>query len=124
MKHFKPWLQAVCLISMVVGQARADQEHDYQVLIQETRCRVCHNQNIADVDTPFAQHLRQRIQHSLAAGLSLQEVRDQLRAEYGDAISYRPPQEGLSQGLWLLPGVLLLAWLCGLLLVWTRRQRR
>lgn len=103
-------LGVVLGMAFLSGVGVADPESDYQTLVQETRCMVCHNQNIADVDTPFAQHLRLVIREQLDTGASVKEVRHHLRSTYGDAISYRPPEQGLSRALWALPGVLLLVW--------------
>ena len=58
----------------------------------------------------------------MAAGQSDAEIIAHLEQRYGEFIRYRPPFEGRTLLLWLLPGLGLLGG-AGLLLVLTRRRR-
>lgn len=94
----------------------------FQALTRELRCPKCQNQDLADSNAPIAGDLRREIQRLMAAGRSDEEIIAHLEQRYGEFIRYRPPFEGRTLLLWLLPGLALLAG-AGLLLVLTRRRR-
>lgn len=94
----------------------------FQALTRELRCPKCQNQDLADSNAPIAGDLRREIQRLMAAGRSDEEIIAHLEHRYGEFIRYRPPFEGRTLLLWLLPGLALLAG-AGLLLVLTRRRR-
>ncbi|UUW72524.1 cytochrome c-type biogenesis protein [Pseudomonas oryzihabitans] len=94
----------------------------FQALTRELRCPKCQNQDLADSNAPIAGDLRREIQRLMAAGRSDEEIIALLEQRYGEFIRYRPPFEGRTLLLWLLPGLALLAG-AGLLLVLTRRRR-
>ena len=114
------------------GQARAAidvytfesdaQEQTFRELTKELRCPKCQNQDLADSNAPIAGDLRREIQRLMAAGQSDAEIIAHLEQRYGEFIRYRPPFEGRTLLLWLLPGLGLLGG-AGLLLVLTRRRR-
>lgn len=79
----------------------------YHALIQELRCLVCQNQNLAESNAPLAQDLKQQVSEMLLAGKSDTEIKDYLIARYGDFVLYRPPFKPLTWLLWLGPFVLL-----------------
>ena len=94
----------------------------FQALTRELRCPKCQNQDLADSNAPIAGDLRREIQRLMAAGRSDEEIIAHLEQRYGEFIRYRPPFEGRTLLLCLLPGLALLAG-AGLLLVLTRRRR-
>ncbi|MFC8750015.1 cytochrome c-type biogenesis protein [Pseudomonas oryzihabitans] len=94
----------------------------FQALARELRCPKCQNQDLADSNAPIAGDLRREIQRLMAAGQSDAEIIAHLEQRYGEFIRYRPPFEGRTLLLWLLPGLGLLGG-AGLLLVLTRRRR-
>lgn len=94
----------------------------FQALTRELRCPKCQNQDLADSNAPIAGDLRREIQRLMAAGQSDAEIIAHLEQRYGEFIRYRPPFEGRTLLLWLLPGLGLLGG-AGLLLVLTRRRR-
>ncbi|WP_282288624.1 cytochrome c-type biogenesis protein [Pseudomonas sp. PS02302] len=94
----------------------------FQALTRELRCPKCQNQDLADSNAPIAGDLRREIQRLMAAGQGDDEIIAHLEQRYGEFIRYRPPFEGRTLLLWLLPGLGLLGG-AGLLLVLTRRRR-
>ncbi|MDQ7912225.1 cytochrome c-type biogenesis protein CcmH [Pseudomonas sp. 102515] len=94
----------------------------FQALTRELRCPKCQNQDLADSNAPIAGDLRREIQRLMAAGRSDDEIIAHLEQRYGEFIRYRPPFEGRTLLLWLLPALGLLGG-TGLLLVLTRRRR-
>jgi len=86
----------------------AEMEADYQQLIEELRCLVCQNQNLAGSDADLARDLRRETYQMLQQGKSQQEVVDFMVARYGDFVLYRPQFKSSTYLLWLGPFLLLL----------------
>ena len=97
------------------------QRQRYQVLIEELRCLVCQNQNLADSHAPLAQDLRTEIYTMIEAGQSDEEIIDFLVARYGDFVLYRPPLAGYTVLLWFGPFLLLLV---ALVIVYRQARRK
>lgn len=101
----------------------AAQEARYRVLIQELRCLVCQNQNIADSDAPLAEDLRSQVRRQILAGESNAQITEYLTQRYGDFVLYNPPFKAITLLLWLGPVVLVLLAL-GMAYLFTRRSRK
>lgn len=97
-------------------------EQRYKALIDELRCVVCQNQNLADSDAPLAKDLRNITANMLREGASDTEVKQFMRERYGDFVLYEPPFNASTAFLWLGPLVLLLTVL-GSLFVYIRRRQ-
>ena len=80
------------------------QERRYRALIEEFRCPKCLNTNLAGSDAPIAQDLRKVVYRLVVTeGKRDQEVRDYLRARYGDFVLYDPPFNAQTWYIWLVP---------------------
>jgi cytochrome c-type biogenesis protein CcmH len=86
----------------------AEMEADYNQLINELRCLVCQNQNLAGSDADLARDLRRETYDMLSAGKSPQQVIDFMVERYGDFVLYRPQFKSNTYLLWLGPFLLLL----------------
>ena len=86
----------------------AEMEADYYQLINELRCLVCQNQNLAGSNADLARDLRRETYEMLRQGKSQQEVVDFMVARYGDFVLYRPQFKSSTYLLWLGPFLLLL----------------
>ncbi len=86
----------------------AEMEADYNQLINELRCLVCQNQNLAGSDADLARDLRRETYDMLSQGKSQQQVVDFMVARYGDFVLYRPQFKSTTYLLWLGPFLLLL----------------
>jgi len=84
-----------------------EQEQRYNDLTFELRCLVCQNQNLADSDAPLAQDLRREIWEMMHAGKTNDEIKSYLVERYGDFVLYRPPMQGNTLALWIIPAALL-----------------
>lgn len=80
-----------------------EQEKLYKVLVDELRCLVCQNQNLADSNAPLAKDLRNEVQKMIKQGNSQQQIIDFMVARYGDFVLYRPPFKAYTLVLWLGP---------------------
>lgn len=86
----------------------AQTEAEYNRLIDELRCLVCQNQNLAESDAALARDLRYETYQMLNAGKSRDEVIEFMVARYGDFVLYRPPFKASTWLLWLGPAGLLI----------------
>lgn len=98
----------------------AQKEADYNRLIDELRCLVCQNQNLAESDADLARDLRRITYEMLSSGKTSDEVVDFMVARYGDFVLYRPPFKPGTYLLWFGPAVLLAL----VLVLVARRLRR
>jgi cytochrome c-type biogenesis protein CcmH len=102
-------LAAVMLVACAAAfadEAGTANEARYRALINELRCLVCQNQNIADSNAPLAQDLREQVRSQLAAGKTDREITDYMTARYGDFVLYRPQFKATTALLWLAPATL------------------
>lgn len=83
------------------------QEARYKHLIDELRCLVCQNQNLADSNAELAQDLRRQTYDMVRAGKSNEEVVTFMVERYGDFVLYRPPFRPSTLLLWVGPFVIL-----------------
>jgi cytochrome c-type biogenesis protein CcmH len=100
------------------------QEARYKDLTEELRCTVCQNQNMADSDAQLAQDLRREIYTMMMAGRSDEEIKSFLVERYGDFVLYRPPMQGNTLALWVVPGILLVIGAVVVLITVRRRNRK
>ena len=113
-------LMRVCLVVLLAAAATvrgADtplvfddpvQEQRYRELVEELRCLVCQNQNLADSHADLAQDLREEIHRMIQAGQSNEEIKVFMVARYGDFVLYRPPVKKTTWLLWGSPFLLLI----------------
>lgn len=100
-----------------------EQEARYDRLINELRCVVCQNQNIADSNADLAKDLRHQTLQMLKAGKTDEEILAFMTDRYGDFVLYRPPLKPTTWLLWGAPMILLLGGIIGTLVVIGRRSR-
>ncbi len=83
------------------------QEVLYKQLIDELRCLVCQNQNLADSNAELAQDLRRQTYEMVKRGATREEVVTYMVQRYGDFVLYRPPFKSSTLLLWVGPFVIL-----------------
>jgi len=98
-------------------------EQRYRDLIEELRCLVCQNQNVADSNAGLATDLRNEVHTMIVNGSSDQQIVDFMVARYGDFVLYRPPLRVTTLALWGGPLVLTFAGLWMLYRIMGRRTR-
>ena len=87
----------------------------------ELRCLVCQNQTLAESPAGLAGDLRREIRMLADQNKSNEEIKEHLRARYGDFVLYRPPVDGKTYLLWFGPFGLLIG---GGILLWIMNRRR
>jgi cytochrome c-type biogenesis protein CcmH len=126
----RAWLLALLLAVGPSAQATIEtytfatpaQEQAYKHLIDELRCLVCQNQNLADSNAELAQDLRRKTYEMVKAGKSSEEIVDYMVQRYGDFVLYRPPLRGTTVALWAGPFLILAIGVAVLMRVITRRR--
>lgn len=102
--------------------ASPEEEQRYKNLIEELRCLVCQNQNLADSDADLAKDLRRETYEMVREGKSEPEVIDFMVDRYGDFVLYRPPVKATTLLLWLAPALLVAAGLAVLVIQIRKRK--
>ena len=88
--------------------SKAEIEARTEAISKTLRCVVCQNQSIYDSNAPLAEDMRRLVIKRVEAGDSDDEVREYLRARYGDYVLMSPPFQLNTVLLWLGPLVLVL----------------
>lgn len=86
----------------------AEVEARTEAISKTLRCVVCQNQSIYDSNAPLAEDMRRLVTKRVEAGDSDDEVREYLRARYGDYVLMSPPFQLNTVLLWFGPLVLVL----------------
>lgn len=81
-------------------------EQRYKNLINEFRCVVCQNQNIADSNAALAKDLRKQVFNMINAGKSDEEIMMFMVTRYGDFVLYRPQFNSTTFFLWVGPFII------------------
>lgn len=101
----------------------AEQQSLYRKLLEEVRCMVCQNQNLADSDAPLARDMRRELRRMVEDGASEGDVKQFLLDRYGDFALYRPRLAPNTLLLWVGPGVIVILALGAIALIIRRRMR-
>ena len=80
-----------------------DIERQYTNLIQELRCMVCQNQNLAESEAPLAVDMKEKIREMLENGKTETDIKEFLSDRYSSYILYEPPVNKQNIFLWLGP---------------------
>lgn len=92
----------------VLSFSNKDYKTRYYALLEELRCLVCQNQNLADSGAGLAEDLKKEVFTMVESGKSDAEIKSFLTLRYGDFILYKPPFTLRTLFLWLGPFILLL----------------
>ncbi len=101
----------------------AQMEADYNVLINELRCLVCQNQNLAGSNADLAKDLRRQTYEMLNQGNTPDQVVQYMLDRYGDFVLYRPRLKQDTLLLWFGPFVLLVVVLWLVIRVMHKKQK-
>tara|TARA_Y100000389_G_scaffold204503_1_gene257475 strand:- start:363 stop:713 length:351 start_codon:yes stop_codon:yes gene_type:complete len=86
----------------------SDIENQYKSLIEELRCMVCQNQNLAESEAPLAIDMKQKIREMLQSGKSKNDIKKFLAERYSSYILYEPPMNNQNIILWYGPLVFII----------------
>lgn len=132
------WLRAIALVAAAVfagfsAHAQSvfeprdftspEHERRYRSLVEELRCLVCQNQNIADSNADLASDLRREVYRMVEDGQGAEEIAGFMVARYGEFVLYRPAVRGETLLLWAGPFVLVAVGSAALFVRLRRRRR-
>jgi cytochrome c-type biogenesis protein CcmH len=117
-------LALLLLLALAPGALAAQPKASFNDVEDEVMCDTCNVPlNIADSDR--AEQERQIIRKLIAQGLTKDQIKDRLKAQYGPGILATPQDSGFSLAVWWVPVavvVALLALIAALLPRWRRRE--
>ena len=96
-------------------------EAEYKALVQELRCTVCQNQNIADSNAELAGDLRRKTYEMVQQGKRPDEIKEYMVARYGNFVLYDPPVQTNTLLLWGGPFLIFVVGLVILIRIIRRR---
>lgn len=117
------WLPAAWAVDSEPPFSNPLLQRRYESLIQDFRCLVCFDENIANSNASLAADFRRQVHNMVAAGQSDQQIKQFMVERYGQFVLYRPPLQANTWLLWGGPFVVLFAALCVLGLILRRRAR-
>ncbi len=85
-----------------------DIDKQYSNLIEELRCMVCQNQNLAESEAPLAVDMKEKIKEMLRSGKNEDEIKMFLSDRYSSYILYEPPVNKQNIILWFGPFVFII----------------
>lgn len=99
----------------------ADKQQQFTHILQELRCLVCQNENLADSNAGLAQDLRAQIYDQIQRGYDEAAIKQYLVHRYGQFILFKPAFNPITFTLWLAPFVVLLMGMGVLMAIMRRR---
>ncbi len=116
----RQWLTFISFVSLLaVGAVSAqtatpemppmkpELEARLKKLETELRCLVCQNQTLAESPAGLAGDLRREVRMLAESGKSDSEIKEHLKARYGDFVLYKPELDARTLLLWFGPFLLL-----------------
>lgn len=101
--------------------ATTAQKERFKTLIQDLRCTVCQNQNLADSHASLAKDLRREILEMMQQGKTDAQITQHLVDRYGEFVLYKPRFERATYILWVGPFAALLLAVVGFVVLIRRR---
>ncbi|MDZ7842196.1 MAG: cytochrome c-type biogenesis protein [Gammaproteobacteria bacterium] len=125
----RAWLLAWALLlsstSWAVIEVREFEDPEkqqlYEELVEELRCLVCQNQNLAASNADLAKDLRRQSYEMVERGAGKEEIIEYMVDRYGDFVLYRPPMKATTLLLWLGPVLFIAAGLAAVAVIARRR---
>lgn len=112
---------ACVLLTAVAPAAAAPSPSDLEAEFVCPTCKTTLDQS----DSPIARRMKRMIRASLAAGKTEQQIRDELVAQFGQAVVAEPRKKGFDLLAWLVPLGVLAAGAVGVgAIAWGWRRRR
>ncbi|MGZ6705928.1 MAG: cytochrome c-type biogenesis protein [Solirubrobacteraceae bacterium] len=119
-------LLALALLALAPGGAPAAQPRaSFNDVEDEVMCDTC-NVPLNIADSPRADQERAQIRRYIGQGLTKQQIKSRLKAEYGPGILATPQDSGFSLTVWIVPVLLALAVIAALAVAlprWRRGER-
>lgn len=98
-------------------------QQQFQQVIQQMRCLVCQNENLADSNAGLAKDLRKEIYTMVQQGYSNAQIEKHFVERYGHFILFKPPMNLTTYLLWIGPFTLLMIAFIALLILIRKNKK-
>tara|TARA_B110000444_G_C18826290_1_gene590539 strand:- start:788 stop:1708 length:921 start_codon:yes stop_codon:yes gene_type:complete len=116
-------IQATVII-FIFNVAYADNNREYNEIIENLRCLVCQNQSLAESDSNLAKDLRSKVKSMLESGKSQDNIYKFMSDRYTDYVLYNPPVKKSTWFLWFSPFIILAASIFYLFFIFNRNKNK
>jgi cytochrome c-type biogenesis protein CcmH len=98
------WIAALLALALAAPASRAEPQASLTDIEDEVMCVVCGVPLEHAVDAPQAIQERELIRELIDQGLTKDQIKDRLVAEYGEEVLAVPSDSGFDLAAWLVPG--------------------
>ena len=98
----------IVIFVSTINTVFADDQKQYNKIIENLRCLVCQNQSLSESDSNLAKDLRSKVKEMLESGNSEDEIYKFMSDRYTDYVLYNPPLKKSTWFLWYSPFIILI----------------
>ena len=98
----------ILILIFNISSVYAQNNNEYNKIIENLRCLVCQNQSLSESDSNLAKDLRSKVKSMLDSGKSEQEIYKFMSDRYTDYVLYNPPLKKSTFLLWYGPFLILI----------------
>ena len=98
----------ILILIFNISTTYAENNNEYNKIIENLRCLVCQNQSLSESDSNLAKDLRSKVKSMLDSGKSEQEIYKFMSDRYTDYVLYNPPLKKSTFLLWYGPFLILI----------------
>ena len=99
----------ILILIFNISATYAENNNEYNKIIENLRCLVCQNQSLSESDSNLAKDLRSKVKSMLDSGKSEKEIYKFMSDRYTDYVLYNPPLKKSTFLLWYGPFLILIA---------------
>ena len=114
---------ATIVVIFIFNIAYAENNQEYNKIIENLRCLVCQNQSLSESDSDLAKDLRLNVKIMLESGKSEDDIYKFMSDRYTDYVLYNPPVKKSTWFLWYSPFLILLISLFYLFLIFKKNKK-
>ena len=114
---------ATIVVIIIFNIAYAENNQEYNKIIENLRCLVCQNQSLSESDSNLAKDLRLKVKTMLESGKSEDDIYKFMSDRYTDYVLYNPPVKKSTWFLWYSPFLILLISLFYLFLIFKKNKK-
>ena len=97
----------ILILIFNISATYAENNNEYNKIIENLRCLVCQNQSLSESDSNLAKDLRSKVKSMLDSGKSEKEIYKFMSDRYTDYVLYNPPLKKSTFLLWYGPFLIL-----------------
>ena len=98
----------ILILIFNISATYAENNNEYNKIIENLRCLVCQNQSLSESDSNLAKDLRSKVKSMLDSGKSEKEIYKFMSDRYTDYVLYNPPLKKSTLFLWYGPFLILI----------------